>query len=131
MSSDGMPAVPKPPIITVAPSPISATAAAAVPTVLSIILEVFDVRLPHQCSYIAQCRAYVGDRSIAHAQKAFGNRALSLSSHALNVAITGPVSGRTPRHIRNDSAACAISIPRPSAPRHPPYDSRLERNGDA
>jgi len=36
MSSDGMPAVPNPPIMTVAPSNTSATAASADPTVLSI-----------------------------------------------------------------------------------------------
>src|SRR5438552_13417678 len=37
MSSEGMPAVPKPPIMTVAPSAISATAALGEATVLSII----------------------------------------------------------------------------------------------
>ncbi len=36
------------------------------------------------------------------------------SRSAFIPAITGPVSGRTPRHTANASAACSTSIPRPS-----------------
>ena len=39
---------------------------------------------------------------------------------ARSIAITGAVSGRTPRQMKNDSAACSTSMPRPSATRAAP-----------
>src|SRR5882762_4143621 len=43
--------------------------------------------------------------------------------------MTGRVSGRMPRHRKNDSAVCSTSMPRPSARRVAPWDCASARKG--
>ena len=43
--------------------------------------------------------------------------------------MTGRVWGRTPRHNRNDSAACSTSMPSPSERRFTPWSLAKDRKG--
>ena len=58
----------------------------------------------------ARSRSLPRRGSAAHASRAYAPRSF---------ASTGPVSGRTPRQRKNDSAACSTSMPRPSLARAP------------
>ena len=43
--------------------------------------------------------------------------------------MTGAVAGRTPRQMKNDSAACSTSIPSPSASVRPASGRKLQERG--